>query len=173
MVDMNEQRLGVDFGRVINVWIVSKCGERIQRRTLRWLDHHDVYERTGLPRGNVRFCRQRAEKASHCRELGITHFIDDRADVLSHLRGLVPNLYLFGAQTRPIPGWGHPRTDLGRGQSGISRNTAGTDGVSHTPFALRRKSCPASYIAPARTVRMTGLPRRAPTRRAVSTSGER
>lgn len=149
MVDMNEQRLGVDFGRVINdgtshpdgddtvflsggdaeamrtpampgamevladlvtrfdgnVWIVSKCGERIQRRTLRWLDHHSVYDHTGIPRGNVRFCRQRAEKALHCRELGITHFIDDRADVLSHLRGLVPNLYLFGAQTRPIPGW--------------------------------------------------------------------
>lgn len=146
---MNEQRLGVDFGRVINdgashpggddtvfltgghdeamrtpampgamevladlverfdgnVWIVSKCGERIQRRTLEWLDHHDLYGRTGVPRGNVRFCRQRPEKALHCRELGITHFIDDRGDVLTHLRGLVPNLYLFGSQVRPIADW--------------------------------------------------------------------
>jgi hypothetical protein len=149
MVPMNEQRLGVDFGRVINdgsshpggddtafltgghaeamrtpempgatrvladlvdrfdgnVWIVSKCGERIQRRTLQWLDHHDLYGRTGIPRANVRFCLRRAEKALHCRELGITHFIDDRVDVLGHLRGLVPHLYLFGAQAHPVPGW--------------------------------------------------------------------
>ncbi len=30
-------------------WIISKCGERIQKRTLQWLDHHDFYRRTGLP----------------------------------------------------------------------------------------------------------------------------
>src|SRR4051794_35691549 len=117
----NEQRLGVDFGRVIHggllapgdddtvfldgsfeealaspategvyavlpglieafegrAWIISKCGDRIRKRTLAWLDHHDFYERTGLPRGNVRFCRKREEKARHCAELGITHMIDD------------------------------------------------------------------------------------------------
>lgn len=79
-----------------NVWLISKAGPVIQAKTLRWLDHHRFYERTGVPRGNIRFCRQRAEKADHCRELWITHFIDDRRDVLQHLEGLVSHRYLFG-----------------------------------------------------------------------------
>jgi hypothetical protein len=57
-------------------WVISKCGQRIQRRTLQWLDHHDFYQRTGIPRGNVRFCRRRADKAVHCAEPGITHMIE-------------------------------------------------------------------------------------------------
>jgi hypothetical protein len=31
------------------VWLVSKCGPRVQARTLRWLDAHRFSERTGLP----------------------------------------------------------------------------------------------------------------------------
>jgi hypothetical protein len=31
----------------------------------------------------------------------ITHFIDDRVDVLEHLRPLVPRLFLFGPQRDP------------------------------------------------------------------------
>ncbi len=146
---MNEMRLGVDFGRVIQggaaaygdedtvflsggpeeamrtpategmfevlprlvdrfdgrAWVISKCGERVRERTLNWLDHHDFYRRTGLPRGNVRFCRKRAEKAVHCAELGITHMVDDRVDVHAALRELVPHLYLFGPQQEPPPTW--------------------------------------------------------------------
>ncbi len=89
-------------------WIISKCGERIQKRTLQWLDHHDFYRRTGLPVGNVRFCRKRADKAAHCAELNITHMIDDRADVHVALRELVPHLYLFGPQSSPAPPWVRP-----------------------------------------------------------------
>ena len=51
------------------VCLVSKCGPRVQARTLRWLDAHDVHDRTGLPRDHVRFCRQRPEKRDHCLEL--------------------------------------------------------------------------------------------------------
>lgn len=89
-------------------WIVSKCGPKTQERTLQWLVHHDFYRRTGVPRGNVRFCRRRSDKAIHCRGLRITHFVDDRLDVHHALRGLVPNLYLFGPQSAPVPGWVHP-----------------------------------------------------------------
>ncbi|WP_018655065.1 hypothetical protein [Actinomadura flavalba] len=86
-------------------WIISKCGERIRLRTLAWLDHHDFYARTGLPRENVRFCRRRADKAGHCRELGITHMIDDRPDVHRALEGVVPHRFLFGPQpAAPPPG---------------------------------------------------------------------
>ena len=83
------------------VWLVSKCGPRIEGRTRRWLEFHDFYGNTGVARDHLRFCRKRPHKRHHCAELGITHFVDDRVDVLSHLRGLVPNLYLFGHQRRP------------------------------------------------------------------------
>lgn len=87
------------------VWLVSKCGPSVQEKTLAWLAHHRFYKRTGVPVRNVRFCRKRPEKANHARELALTHFIDDRIDVLGHLRGLVPNLYLFGEQERRPPDW--------------------------------------------------------------------
>lgn len=85
------------------VWIVSKCGENIQRRTLAWLRHHRFFERTGVPADHVRFCRRRAEKADHAAQLGLTHFVDDRPDVLGHLAGVVAHRYLFGPQDPPVP----------------------------------------------------------------------
>lgn len=93
------------------VWLVSKCGVRVEQRTLAWLDHHDLHGRTGIPVDHVRFCRARPDKAIHCRELGITDFVDDRPDVLGALRGLVPRRYLFGPQRRPAPGWTIPTPD--------------------------------------------------------------
>lgn len=83
------------------VWIVSKCGPRVQERTRQWFERHRLFECTGIPRSNVRFCLKRPEKALHCRELGITHFIDDRTDVLEPMLGIVPHLYLFGPQRGP------------------------------------------------------------------------
>jgi hypothetical protein len=78
------------------VWLVSKCGPRVQARTLRWLEAHDVYGRTGLPRDHVRFCRLRAQKREHCLDLGLTHFVDDQPEVHTAIRDVVPHRYLFG-----------------------------------------------------------------------------
>jgi hypothetical protein len=80
------------------VWIISKCGPRVQEKTQRWLQHYRFFERTGIDEGNLRFCLRRSGKALHCAEIGITHFIDDRCDVLDAMRGIVPHLYLFGVQ---------------------------------------------------------------------------
>jgi hypothetical protein len=92
-------RLAVRFeGRV---WLVSKCGEWIEERSLQWLDHHGFHERTGIPVDHVRFCRRREDKAPHAVELGLTHFVDDRPDVHVHLAGIVPHRYLFGAGPAP------------------------------------------------------------------------
>jgi hypothetical protein len=82
------------------VWIISKCGSRVQEKTRRWFEHHRFFERTGIDEANLRFCLRRPEKALHCAEIGITHFIDDRYDVLKAMEGIVPNLYLFGPQQR-------------------------------------------------------------------------
>lgn len=76
-------------------WLVSKCGPRIQRRSLEWLSHHDFYRRTGVAEGNIRFCLRRPEKAIHCRDLGITHFVDDKPDVIAAITPVVPHPYLF------------------------------------------------------------------------------
>src|SRR5688572_5433456 len=38
-----------------NVWIVSKCGPRVQERTERWLVAHDFFARTGVDPAHVRF----------------------------------------------------------------------------------------------------------------------
>jgi hypothetical protein len=101
-------RLVARFGG--RAWLVSKCGPRIQERTRQWLEHHRFWERTGIPPENVRFCRDRPGKAPICRELGITHFIDDRLDVLEYLRGSVPHLYLFAAAFAPQEQWLTPLT---------------------------------------------------------------
>jgi len=95
------------------VWLVSKCGPRIQRRSRDWLRHQRFYEQTGLDRKNLRFCLKRPDKAIHCRQLQLTHFVDDRLDVLRHLRGVTPNRFLFGHQKPKvqIPDWVTPVTD--------------------------------------------------------------
>lgn len=95
------------------VWLVSKCGPRVQEKSRLWLRHHRFFERTGIPPENLRFCLERPQKADHCAELGITHFIDDRPDVLKYLNGVVEHRYLFGPQKTPgtphgivaIPAW--------------------------------------------------------------------
>jgi hypothetical protein len=95
------------------VWLVSKAGPRVQEKSRLWLLHHRFFERTGIPAGNLRFCLQRPQKADHCQELGITHFIDDRDDVLRHLKDIVPHRFLFGPQKSPhhpaglihVPAW--------------------------------------------------------------------
>jgi hypothetical protein len=95
------------------VWLVSKAGPRVQEKTRQWLDLHRFFERTGIEPSNLRFCLERPQKALHCRELAITHFIDDRADVLACLEGVVPHRFLFGPQKKahveqgvvPVPTW--------------------------------------------------------------------
>jgi hypothetical protein len=93
------------------VWLVSKAGQRIENLTRLWLEHHDFYRRTGMAPDHVRFCRRRPEKREHALELGLTHFIDDRLDVLGHMVGVVPHLLLFGWQPSAPPHWVVPVAD--------------------------------------------------------------
>lgn len=93
------------------VWLVSKCGPSVERKTLCWLDHWRFHEQTRLPRNHVRFCRERRDKVVHARELGLTHFIDDRLDVLRPMRGEVPHLLAFGEDIDDPPRWSEPVRD--------------------------------------------------------------
>jgi hypothetical protein len=112
--------------RFEEVWLVSKCGERVQRHTRQWLDHHDFAGRTGIGRGNVRFCLRRPDKAIHCADLGITHFIDDKVDVHQALRDVVPHRYLFGPQRSRPPAWVQHTETWAAVESAITRSLSQT-----------------------------------------------
>ena len=88
-----------------HVWFVSKAGKRIRALTREWFHHNDFFTRCGVPEQHLHFCFKRHEKAGIAEELGLTHFIDDRRDVLEHLRTVVDHLYLFGIQSEAPPPW--------------------------------------------------------------------
>jgi hypothetical protein len=92
-------------------WLVSKCGPNVAARSMRWLDHHGFWAITGVSRESVRFCKERRQKAGIAQELALTHFIDDKPDVIASLAGIVEHRYLFGAQTRPVPSGAHHTLD--------------------------------------------------------------
>lgn len=85
------------------VWLVSKCGPRIEALSRRWLDHHGFFEKTGISAAQLRFCRERREKAGICLKLGVTMFVDDRIDVLVPMAGVVAHRFLFGAPSSSDP----------------------------------------------------------------------
>lgn len=78
------------------VYLVSKCGENVQRKTLEWLAAKDFSKQTGIEDRKIRFCRARPDKAVIARELGLTHFVDDRLEILGYLaRVCAGGLFLF------------------------------------------------------------------------------
>lgn len=82
-----------------NIFLVSVVDQENQIKTDQWLHGNRFYEVTGMTPSNLKNCRQRQEKAIIAKELQLTHFIDDRPDVLEHMIGIVPNLYLFQTDT--------------------------------------------------------------------------
>lgn len=84
-------------------YVVSKCTEPTERRTREWLAHHDFHTRTGIGPDRLYFCRTRPEKGPIAARLGLTHFVDDRLDVLTCL-DTVPHRYLFGARESEATG---------------------------------------------------------------------
>lgn len=88
------------------VHILSKAGPRVEALSLEWLQLNGVFDY--VPRGNVWFVRKRHEKAPICEELGVTHFIDDRLDVLQHLTTVQHRVWFTGGTSEAAgdkPGW--------------------------------------------------------------------
>jgi hypothetical protein len=110
------------------VWLVSKCGPRIQALTRLWLERQDFFACTGLASERVLFCLKRSEKREHCAAIGATHFVDDRLDVLTHLVGLVPHLYWFGHQSGEVtaPAWAQHTLDFSAARAAIMAQLAGS-----------------------------------------------
>lgn len=85
------------------VWIISKAGPRIPANTERWLAHHELFSRTGVRSEHLCFVRRRVDKVERCRALAVTHFIDDRAEVIRLLEPVVRHRFLFGPQRDAAP----------------------------------------------------------------------
>jgi len=152
------------------VWLVSKCGPRVQARTERWLTAHRFSERTSVPRTNVRFCRERPDKRIHCVELGLTHFVDDRADVHQAIRGAVEHQFFFGPQKRRVPTYGVHVRDWTEAERAIEASlTSGSRVHVRQRLGLgdsgaRQRRCPANRRPESRSPASTNgsaLPRAA------------
>eukprot|EP00439_Symbiodinium_sp_Y106_P060509 s309_g8.t4 len=75
-------------GALENVYIISKCGPETEARTREWMEHSGFFERTGIQRKNVHFCRDVKDKAPIVAKLELDGFVDDRIDVLRPMLSL-------------------------------------------------------------------------------------
>jgi hypothetical protein len=119
----------LNFLFVGRVWLASKCGARVQARSLRWLDAHDFYRRTDVARDHVRFCLTRPEKRPICEELRLTHFVDDHPEVHDAIRGTVSRQYFFGPQADAVPSWGIHAATWADAELLIASSLAGSAGT--------------------------------------------
>jgi hypothetical protein len=76
------------------VYVISKAKQKTAATTRAWFEHVSFYSLTGISPGNVHFVLERPHKAPLCAKYGVTHFVDDRLDVLASL-DCVPHRYLF------------------------------------------------------------------------------
>ena len=87
------------------VYLISKATDWGQKKIIAWLADNDFHIKTGIDPKNVIFVGERHEKAYFIEKLGLTHFVDDRLEVLSHMVGLVPHLFLFGPDEGEVEGF--------------------------------------------------------------------
>jgi len=88
-----------------SIYLVSKCGPKVQQRTREWMWSIKLFDRTGIPEHHLYFVRDYSEKAKICERLLVTHFADDRISNLVHMT-TVSKRYLFSPTTPPqIPPW--------------------------------------------------------------------
>ena len=80
-----------------NIYIVSKCAEESEDAMFSWLRDNGVFDEVGVDPQNVYFCRLRTDKAPIARDLKLEYFVDDRAEVLESMRGIVNRRVMYSA----------------------------------------------------------------------------
>lgn len=83
-----------------HVVIISKAGAVVQRKTNEWFEDQNFFQKTGLPHTRVFYTATRDEKTRVAIEHGVTHFIDDKLEVLGYMMGCIPNLFAFNTERR-------------------------------------------------------------------------
>lgn len=79
---------------ISDVYLISKCGPVVEEGTKDFFKRTNFYKQTGIVEKNVFFCRKREDKAPIAASIGITHFVDDREDVLRFMNSVM-HKYLF------------------------------------------------------------------------------
>jgi len=76
--------------------LISKCGEKVEAKTLEWLRDRSYLSPSFLiPRHRMHFVRKRHLKAPMAQALELDIFIDDRQDIIDSMEGIVAHLILF------------------------------------------------------------------------------
>jgi hypothetical protein len=84
------------------VFIIYNASEIIDSKIFGWLNYNDFFRQTGIDKGHVLRSNTGRKKNLFCKNMQLTHFVDDRLEVLNCLMGLVPNLYLLNGQWEEI-----------------------------------------------------------------------
>lgn len=85
-----------------NVFVVYNATDVVDHKILAWMEFHDVFGKTGIARNKIHRTEHGRDKSSVCLRYKATHFIDDRLEVLGHLIGIVPHLFLFRPQEQEM-----------------------------------------------------------------------
>lgn len=84
-----------ELSKSYDIWLLSKCGTKVQEKTLLWLADKDFFAETGVNPEQVIFCKTRPQKAGIAQENGFRVFIDDREDIIESMKGIVEQRILF------------------------------------------------------------------------------
>ncbi|HSX01383.1 MAG TPA: hypothetical protein VLF67_04025 [Candidatus Saccharimonas sp.] len=76
-------------------YLISKARPATRERTNRWLKHHNFYGLTGIVPQRVIYTDDRIQKAVVASLVGISHFVDDKLEVLKYLKGVARCRVLF------------------------------------------------------------------------------
>lgn len=82
------------FGNM-NIFLISRCPKYAEKTITEWLNSNRLFNDPNLVSSNIYFCRKRIDKAVIAKRLQLTHFIDDRIDVLDAMKNIVANRILF------------------------------------------------------------------------------
>lgn len=78
-----------------NIYIISKYSEHGPDRMYDWIESKDFYLKTGIPKEHVHLCGTDAEKTPIGEKLELSHYVDDKPEILETFVGKIPNLYIF------------------------------------------------------------------------------
>jgi 5'(3')-deoxyribonucleotidase len=74
------------FGK--ELYVISKVNPGGKEKVLEWMRDHNFHHRFGIPPEQILFCAERREKGPIAARLGLTHFIDDRPEVMIHMQSV-------------------------------------------------------------------------------------
>ncbi len=99
------------------IYIVSKVTPEQEVRARNWIESPSFQKGTGIPIKRAHFCQERREKGTICAQLGITHFIDDRPEVMNFMPESVIHRILFRPRSEDLEQFAHIISNMDKANS--------------------------------------------------------